>query len=81
MNYEVMDNFDSAPTVVPTVKEVGVQPCKCCVVFATREEAKRHELKMLRDIQKNILAELAFVENHIVTVMRELNITVEEENR
>lgn len=61
--------------------DLGPQKCGCCVVFATRKEAKELELSLLRTTQANIQAELAECENRIVTVMRELGVVNNSDNR
>ena len=83
MNW-LLEVRDPEPVVLPideSQADVGPQKCGCCFVYATRKEAKTHELSVLRGWQHHIQAELADCENRIVTVMRELGITNSNDSR
>jgi hypothetical protein len=64
-----------------TGQENGFQDCGCCYVADNRQDAKEHELILLRGWQANIQAELADCENRIVAVMRELGVVNNSDNR
>jgi hypothetical protein len=73
-NWIVVDRIDDAPAIYPTAEQpVGPLPCHCCHVFSTRKEAVSYALKKMRNLQQNILGELASCENVIVSYERELN--------
>ena len=80
-NWLLNAQYDDNPIITPTDTKPGRQECGCCVVFATRREAKELELSLLRSRQRRIQEELAGCENHIVSVMRELGIDNNSDNR